>query len=252
MLHPPSSRRERILGYGVAGAGKSSGWRSVAEWLYKTKGDGHVYVIDTDCGWDADRPEDGHLDGIVTPFPIHHWDDYKPAIHKIMENGTAKDWFVVDRGDVVWEAAQEGWSEKTQGKDIDEFFLMHQINDTSPSGDYGSNWVQIKRMYRSVMNPITRFPGHVFVVASAEPVKEKQGQFGDDATVVAKYKRIGYKPSGEKKLAHLFHTELYFGEAPSGWVISTAKDRQREKVSGKKVTPDFVMAYLMGVAGWKP
>lgn len=227
-------------------------WLSVAQWIERTKAPGHVYVIDTDNAWDAYRPVDGSLDSIVTAYPIHQWDDYKPAIHAVREKGAKDDWFSIDLVDVVWDAAQEGWSEKAEGKDIDEFFLTHAINNTNPGGDYGTNWVQIKRMYRSVVNMITRYPGHVLCCAAASEVKPKQGQFGDDATLVNKYGKIGYKPEGQAKLAHLFHTELYMVDSPSGYRMTTAKDRQREKLMGEKVSPDFVVSYLMKCAGWKP
>jgi hypothetical protein len=258
MLHPPTTRRERILAYGAPGAGKSSIWLAIAEWIYKSKSDSRVWVVDTDMAWDAMRPDDGHLDSIVEAFPIYSYDEYRPAINKIKENASSADWFVIDRADVLWEAAQEGWSAAVEGKDIDEFFLMHQAQGTSPGGDYGANWVQIKRMYRAMgVDLITRFRGHVLCVAAAEQAREKKGQFGDDADVFAKYSNIGYKPAGEKKLAHLFHTEIYMVESPSGYRMSTLKERRawsssgRDVMRGQKVTPDFVMAYLIGIAGWQ-
>ena len=257
-LHPPSSRRERILGFGLPGAGKSSIWLAIAEWIHKTNAPSHVWVMDTDMAWEAMRPEDGHVDHAVTTFPIYEYADYKEAVKKIRENGTVDDWFVIDRGDVLWDASQEAWSVAVEGKDIDEFFLMHQSRGTSPGGDYGSNWVQIKRMYRGMgIDLITRFRGHVLVCCAAEEVREKKGQFGDDADVYAKYKAVGMKPSGEKKLSHLFHTEVFMQESPSGYRMSTVKERKsfsgesRGTMKGKVVSPDFVMAYLIGVAGWK-
>jgi hypothetical protein len=228
--------------------------------MHKTGAPGHVYAIDTDNAWEAMRPLDGHLDRIVSPFPIHQWDDFKPAVKTIREKGTSNDWYVLDRGDVVWDAAQEGWSQKVEGEDIDEFFLKHQMSGTNPGGDYGTNWTQIKRMYQGAgINLITRFPGHVLCCVSADLIRENAGQFSDDGTVIAKYHHTGMKPSGQAKLAHLFHTELYFVESPSGFKITTAKDRKpfsgeggREYLKGKPVTPDFVLSYLIGVAGWRP
>jgi hypothetical protein len=94
-------------------------------------------------------------------------------------------------------------------------------------------------------------------VVAAEQTREKKGQFGDDADVFAKYQTVGMKPSGEKKLAHLFHTEMFLVESPSGYRMTTLKERKpfsgdgRKPVKGKVVAPDFVAAYLIGVAGWK-
>lgn len=257
-LHPPSSRRERILAYGLPGAGKSSIWLCLAEWIHKTNAPSHIWVLDTDSAWEAMRPEDGRIDHAVTPFSLHEYGDYKEAVKKIRENGTVDDWFVVDRGDVLWDASQEAWSVAVEGKDIDEFFLLHQSRGTSPGGDYGANWVQIKRMYRGMgVDLITRFRGHVLVCCAAEEVREKKGQFGDDADVYAKYKSVGLKPSGEKKLAHLFHTEIFMQESPSGYRMTTLKERKmfggetRPYMKGKSVSPDFIMAYLIAIAEWR-
>lgn len=254
-LSPPGPRRERILLYGQPGAGKSYAWTQVAEWLHKTQGVGKLWVIDTDLAWDAMRPVDGHLDDRVNVYPIYEWDDYKPAVTEIREKAGKDDWFVIDLADVVWDAAQEGWSQKVEGEDIDEFFLRHQIAGSSPGGDYGSNWVQIKRMYRGAgINLISRFRGHVLCCASASVVraKDKSGKFGDDAEIVDKYGKLGWKPNGQDKLAHLFHTEILMSDSPSGYRMSTAKDRGRDKMNGEKVSSDFVTAYLIGRAGWKP
>jgi hypothetical protein len=257
-LHAPTSRRERILAYGIPGAGKSTIWLAIAEWIFKTGAEAKVWAVDTDMAWEAMRPEDGHLDPIVQHFPIYEYEDYRPAIHKIRENASRDDWFVLDRGDVLWDQAQEGWSAAVEGKDIDEFFLIHQQRGTAPGGDYGSNWVQIKRMYQGMgVALVTRFRGHVLVCCAAEPVREKKGQFGDDADVYAKYQSVGMKPAGEKKLSHLFHTELFMVESPSGYRMSTMKERKpfggdgRQTLKGRMVTPDFVMSYLIGTAGWK-
>jgi hypothetical protein len=234
-------------------------WLAIAEWIHKTNAASHLWVLDTDRAWEAMRPEDGHVDHCLTVFDIFEYEDYKEAVKKTRESATSDDWFVIDRGDVLWDASQEAWSVAVEGKDIDEFFLVHQQHGTSPGGDYGTNWVQIKRMYRGMgIDLITRFRGHVLVCCAAEPVRERKGQFGDEADVYAKYKNVGLKPAGEKKLAHLFHTELLMQESPSGYRMTTLKERKsmsgssRKYVKGKTVAPDFVVAYLIGEAGWKP
>lgn len=263
MLHSPSTRRERILGFGPEGSGKSSAWTYIAEWIYRTKAHAKVWVIDTDLGWDAMRPEDGHLDPIVEAFPIHEWADYRPAIHKIRGQAGKDDWFVVDLADEPWEAAQKYYFEQAYGQDIDEFFLQAKINDTSVGGDYGSNWTIIKKLYNGVMGGIPSFRGHVYCATTADVVRKteegkKKAAWDDDAETVETYGRIGYKPNGNKRLAHMFHTVLYFAKTPSGYRVTTTKERtapgqaNRSYLAGQIVKPDFVTTYLMGVAGWKP
>lgn len=260
-LHPPNPRRERILGFGVGGAGKSSAWLSIAEWMHKTQAPGHLHVMDTDNAWEAMRPTDGHLDSLITAYPIFEFSDFKPAVKDIRGSGTSDDWYVIDRGDPMWDMAQEGYAQKVYGEDADEFFLRHEINETNPGGDYGKSWVQMRRMYKGAgIDLIQRFPGHVLCLCAANELRlEDQGKFADDAEAIGKYKGIGMKPAGKKDLGLLFHTELYFVESPSGYRITTTKDRKpfgdetgRQYLKGKPVTPDFVMAYLIGVAGWRP
>jgi len=257
-LHYPGTRRERILAYGLPGAGKSSIWLCIAEWIYKTKGSEHVWVVDSDNAWDAMRPEDGHLDTVVNQFPIYDYADYKDAVKKIREGASRDDWYTFDRIDPLWDQAQEAYSRNVEGEDIDEFFLRHEIEGTLPGGDYGKRWVQIRRMYHGMgIDLVTRFPGHVLAVASAKEIHEQKGQFGDDADIYAKYEMVRMKPAGKADLPHLFHTELFMVDSPSGYRMTTLKERKpfsgdaRPYMKGKVVDPDFVMAYLMGVAGWK-
>lgn len=257
-LHAPSMRRERILIYGIPGAGKSSAWLAIAEWLAKTDSKSVLWVVDTDNAWEAMRPEDGHLDSFVNHFPIYDYGDYKEAVKKIRDNGDSDDWYVFDRIDPLWDNAQEAYSQNVEGEDIDEFFLRHIERDTQPGGDYGKAWVQMKRMYKGMgIDLVTRFRGHVLCCAGAVQVREKKGQFGDDADVYAKYQSVGAKPGGKADMPHLFHSELFMVESPSGYRMSTIKDRKpftgdsRGYMKGKVVSPDFVMAYLIGVAGWK-
>lgn len=260
-LHPPGLRRERILAYGWYGAGKSSTWVAVAEWIHRTGGKDHVWVIDSDNAWDAMRPVDGHLDSVVRHFPVFEWDDYRPAIHTIREHATRDDFYVIDRGDTLWDGAQEDYVNKVFGVDIDEFYLKAKVaNDIAMvSGDYGTNWTHIKKVYATVSNSIIRFQGHVIVTAAAKEVKkpdegQKRNLFHDDILVVDKYGKYGYKPAGEKNLPGLFHTEILMSESPSGYRMSVIKDRQRpkEQIQGVIVKPDFVTSYLMKYPGWKP
>lgn len=262
-LHPPGPRRERILSYGWYGGGKSSCWTSIAEWIARTGSSDKLYVIDSDNAWDAMRPVDGHLDSVVVHYPAFDWDDYRPAVHEIKERATRDDWYVVDRGDTLWDGAQEDYVNKVFGVDIDEFYLKAKIaNDQAMvSGDYGTNWTHIKKIYRTVANSVIRFQGHVLVTAAAERVKkpdegQKRNLFHDSVEVVDKYGKYGLKPAGEKNLAGLFHTEILMSESPSGYRMSVVKDRQRKKDGFQGVVVSeqggFVTAYLMPAAGWKP
>lgn len=243
-------------------------WTAIAEWIAKTNSDAKVRVIDTDLGWDAMRPSDGHLDEIVVPYPIYEWDDYRPAIHAIRAESRTQDWLVYDLVDVIWDQAQEAYFSKRFGRDIDEFYLAEHIRadqtntGASVGGDYGINWQLIKKLYQQVIDPIPRFRGHVLACATADKVSapdpgKRATVFHDAPEIVEKYGRIGWKPNGQKKLAHMFHSELFMAETPGGYRVTTVKERGpvgevRSRLEGKVVNPDFVVVYLMGVAGWRP
>lgn len=266
-LHIDSPRRERILLYGQEGSGKSHAWVSVAEWIKKTKSSAKVHVIDTDAAWDALRPEDGRLDDVVVAYPITEWDDYD-VVKKIRENATPDDWYVLDVVTSLWTDAQEGFFQKAFGEELDAFFMAAQIAGESPGGEWGSNWVQIRRMYQRVMGSLQRYPGNVIACAYAgevkTPGKKRDGSsmprtpFHDTPEIEEKYGRYGWKPLGgssKENIGHNFHTVVFMAETSKGWRMSVTKDRgDRDKVKGELqgvVVTDFVLSYLFK-QGWRP
>lgn len=254
-LHAPGPRRERILVYAQAGGGKSFVWLSIAEWIYKTHSTAKIWLTDSDMGWDAMRPTDGHLDSIVIASLIHEFDDYRQAAIEVRKNAGPDDWFAFDVVSKVWDETKQEFIREKFEKEPDLFYL--EDNDLL-GGDYGRNWPVMRSMYAATgIGMIPRLRCHVLACAYANKVKvpdegKRRGPLHDSLELELKYGRIGWKPDGEDKIAHLFHTELYMADTPSGYKMSTAKDRQRDKIMGANVSPDFVVAYLMRQAGWKP
>jgi len=262
MLHPPSQRRERILLFGPSGAGKSTAWATIAEWIHKTHSTSQMYVMDTDNAWDAMHPFDGHLDPIVTVFDCPEWDDTREAVKKLRSiDPTRDDWLILDMADKPWSQAQEGYFSKAFGVEIDEFFVQVHGDATKLGGDWGVNWVAVNKMYSTVSTLLqSRWPGHVLACAPAKTLwKDTKA---DLIIAHPEFGKIGYIPQGQKDLPHIFHTILYMQQAPSGWKVSTAKERNpaglslgddgyRPYLEGEDVK-DFVKTYLMKVGGWRP
>lgn len=245
--------RERILLMGGWGVGKSAAVVAIANYLLKTGSDGIVYVVDTT--FEAERNFiDAHEN--VRIYTVGDWDEYMAAIKEIRVASRPQDWLSVDRIDVVWDQAQAGYSEKAFGKAIDEWFVEYKKEGGlghAFSGEYGSNWVMIKRMHGAFITEMLRFKGNVVACASMQNVTEpnRDGKGGDSVEVRAEYGKFGVRPGGEKNLGFLFHTILLLSEGKQGeWAFTTVRDRNRPQQKGKKMA-DFVVSYLVGVAGWK-
>lgn len=258
-LHPPGKRRERILAYGGSGSGKSTIWLNIARWMEQTSAPGKIRLLDTDYAWDAYRPVDGSLDQRIIVEEAYDWTDFKPAIERLTQakDVTNDDWLVVDLIDKAWTKAQTGFFEYLTDKPFDEFMAESVKNDVNVGGEWGRNWGVINKMYEAFFNHIMRWRGHVLACAPMTEVRrpDRSGKGGDAQELIDLFGRIGFRPQGQKDLAHMFHTVLFMQAsgtvAKPEWRIQSPKDRERPLLKGEKVD-QFVVTYLMKVAGWKP
>lgn len=258
-LHPPGNRRERILAYGGSGSGKSSIWLNIARWMENTNAQGKVRVIDTDFAWEAYRPTDGSLDNRIVVADAWDWKDFTPAAQRLTraKDISPDDWLVVDLVDKVWSKAQQGFFEYLTDRPFDEFLADAQKNNVNVGGEWGSNWGVINKMYSGFMDNIMRWRGHVLCCAPEAEVRQpdRAGKGGDSEQIRNLFGRVGVKPQGQKDLPHIFHTVLLMQAAGSvaspEWRMLSVKDRERALLKGEKVD-QFVLSYLMKVAGWKP
>lgn len=262
MLGPATNRRERILVFGPSGAGKSSTWISVADWAGRTKAPVKIRVIDTDHAYEA-MADDSFTnvevyDAETSEFP--KWGEQLRAWRPSMGRD---DWLVVDMIDQAWTGAQEYyWWTVTGGDPLGEIFLKAETEDFDTVGDYGKHWGNINRLYNDFMRAILQVPCNVLCVAPAAEValNAKTGlALNKDQQEYVKFR---YRPIGQKRLAHAFHTILLAREIPSEkgsqWNLTTVKERgpigkeKRRDMKGDAVeaTTGFVGAYLVKVAGW--
>ena len=264
MRSSPQRKAERILGYGRSNSGKTSMWVSLAQWIAEDDGwDSKVYVGDTDNTWDAIH--DDQMDEIVRAT---HVTDYLSAL--AWAKATAKvvrseDWVVYDLADRAWPWAQEhyncerGGDEFTTMGDVllkNQRFMERETGGKSMAGPHGSNWGVIYGYYNDLMNTVCNMPCHVLFVAAAREIREDT-----KPALVAQYKNLGWYPAGpgnEHELAHNAHTIIFCSEdVIKGWIYTTVRERgaigkpTRTYLKGEQVQ-DFVMTYLMGVAGWRP
>lgn len=266
-LHAPNLRRERILVCGLSGSGKSTTWLTIAEWLHKTKSTARVYVIDNDHAWEAARPEDGHLDSVVVWYEAYNHAEHRAALRDANSKAGRDDWLVVDMTDKLWTIAQNDYWVMAYGKEIDEIFLDSKIANFNMAGDYGSNWGVINKLYDSMFGQVHKARCHVLCVTSAEPVKQSskpaEAKMNDAPDVIREFGRLGWKPTGQKGIRHPFHTILLMQDTPSGYTLTTMKERNPAGVVARPYLKNetigkhdgggigFVMGYLVKVAKWK-
>lgn len=257
MLTKEKPSRERILLLGAFGSGKSYAWCSVAAWLRRTKSPGRVFVVDTDHA--ADRLSEGYDDFFsnVVAEDVWGYKEVRAALDKFKKaKPTKEDWLVVDLADKLWQYAQDFYIEEKFGKDAASYYLEEKKAGVSGNPlsqeAYGANWQIINQQYNSLMTDIQRWPGHVMFCTKASPVQEpnQQGKGGDDKETRQAYGRYGVKPDGQKALGFQFFSVIWM--IPKGkeeWVFTTIKDLNRERPQNQPIK-DFVMDYLVKVAGW--
>lgn len=252
VLIPSGTARERILNYGPEGAGKT-----YAAFCVMDKTPGKAWYLD------SDQTVMPYLDGerfshlqdkmeFAEPFDLGEGLEF---VEKARQNGGQDDWLVIDRADWVWDAAQEEFSDKVFGTDIDEHMLTYRQSwenqkDKNKAGnpfDGFTDWTVIKKRHQRFMKNVLRFPGHVMMIAAEKKIIEGM----EDGNTVRAYGGEGYKPAGEKNNGHLVRSVLRLqGNNAKTWRVRTVKDREREQLDGVMLG-DFALDYLVAVGGWQ-
>lgn len=253
----PHISRERILGYGNSGCGKTRAMLDVIEAT-----DSRVFVVDTDASWErmlegkgyAGRVDVADVRALAYQEDVSPWEVTKRKLSEFSRGMGREDWMVLDMHTIVWTWCQNEFSEQVYGAEIDNYFVAARKRQVD-AGKSGGNafagdmdWSAINRMWDKVMDAILNARGHVYVVgemASMDVSKEKQ-------EALNAYGALGGKPKGNKAVDHSAQTVIQFTQnIKQEFVLTTAKDRERPKLS-RVAWGNFAEVYLKGVAGWKP
>lgn len=249
----PSDRaltREGILAYGAMGSGKSNGWATLRKWYELTETPGQFHIISTE--WEmASRTAEGYLDGTpgnnffsnATITEAWDYDSLVEVTADVAKNAVKGDWIVIDSISNYWQWVQDNYAEKHFGVDT-----MAEARAERPNLEV--NWQKVNADYRKMVLPIiTRHPAHLYVCAQADTVST-DGKWKDSKEVAEMFGRYGMKPVGQKQLGYQFHTVLLMKQpAKDEWTVTTVDDPSREKLVNAPLN-DFVMSYLLPVAGW--
>lgn len=264
-LHPTNPSRERILGYGPWGSGKSFMWIKLAQWLLRSKSESQLYIAGTHGALERDLEGWDHPN-VVAEEVTEHTEIVSLIKDEYRVKATRDDWLVVDMIDAPWAWAQDAYALSVMGKGMTEWLIDTKISNMNKNsgekkdtiaGAHGENWGMINLLYREFITLATiKWPGHVLALTADTEIRtpNRAGEGGDDKQIREIFGRIGRRPEGQKMLGYQFHTVLFLPEA--GKVV-TAKEKipvpggegMRVKLSGD--FNDFVVDYLMGVARWK-
>ncbi len=246
-LHNPHSP-ERILFYGMEGTGKTYSMFKIAQAL-----GGKLYCIDTDFSSIRTCAEFPDVETeIVHP---EGWGDYIAALNDFSRSAGLTDVVGVDMVGPAWEAAQEHFTDRVFGKDLENYFLetkkmKMEENKKGNIFDGTKDWPIINKIYFKFPNKIMRLNAKtniVLVAAATELISDLES-----TEIISTYNGVGLKPKGQKHIGHLAHTVVYCSRNSKNkeFRMTTVKDRGRELISNQPIN-DFAIDYLLNVAGWE-
>ena len=274
-LTPKIPVPERILCFGAAGSGKSNNVLQIMRKLPNKK----FYIVDNDLAYYrmmAEEYPDVLERGNYQLYEVDSgdWVAQLEAAEAASRACGEGDWYVFDMVTETWEACQAWYSEQIYSKDIADFFLDKRLElehrreegraalaagakDAKIPGnivvfdqltDWGYINKQYKKLYRTFLD-VNHKKAHLYV--TAEATKVNQG--ADDQDTITEFGPYLFKPKGQKRMRHLFHTVILMKHpSKDKWTgTSIGKDRGRPTFVDKPIT-DFATDYLVGVAGWKP
>lgn len=263
MWGPKYPVRERMLGVGAAGAGKST---AVLDLAIKIP-EANFYVMDAEPGgaWtpDGGRMNPGNELPNIHPRETTEWETFATAAKDFRAQGKPNDWLIVDLASSGYDMVQDFYTEKVKGCRVDDFYAAFATKRAAAKKGMSRNpyegdtdWQYIKKMYNAVMSDILNFPGHVFGLAT---VKKPGREEYEHKEVKDLFVHLGVRPDGHWKLPSLFSTILYFKQARRDeWMFTTVRERNsrtgagtREYVENKQWS-DFSKQYLWEIAGWRP
>lgn len=258
----PFRSRERILGFGHEGSGKSSAILSVARRCPNSK----FWIIDNDNSYDRlleTDYQDVWAQGNILfagehfgKLPLNDWDNSVLAIAQATNQMSRDDWLVVDMTSKLWPQVQDAFTDKIFGKDIDDYFLHVRKLKANAGDDKKSlgafdgwkDWPVINNMYnKGVAEKLLNCPGHLYCVAESNKLSED-----DDKGMRDLYGMFGVKPAGQKRSGHIMQTVMFFARDTRAQEckMTTIKDRGRGLWTDGVFT-DFAVDYLVNTAGWQ-
>lgn len=184
-------------------------------------------------------------------FEPYEWPEYMDALKQSIHAITNEDWLIVDLANPAWDVVQDFYIDLIFNRESADFYLAaRETNKKGGALDGDKDWSNINKLYREFSQPLLRLRGHLFLCTGVKGVQTEGGRV-DPKEIRVLFGPHGVKPEGQKALPFMTHTIIYVKEfTPGVWKMTAVKDRERTKVEDVTVN-DFVMQYMLPVAGWK-
>lgn len=272
--------RERLLGYGGPGGGKSTAAATIMlhtpdvnHFIVDAELDNYMTLFTEDPMFE---PLLDRLDESIFIYPVDStdWKENLEAVTEACGRAQARDWTHYDMITDSWESVQGWFSREIFGDSLQDYFLtarkaveahniaakddkqLKTVKNLQPF-DGMQDWTVINPEYKQLYQQFAKTKGHVFIAAE----EQKLGEFGksEDAATQEAFGHIGYKPKGQKKLGHTPRTVMRFTSTDSNrYRVQCAKDRGRtprwvEQLGVDKkgeYGADFAKWYFLKVAKW--
>lgn len=246
---------ERILIIGIEGTGKSEAWVSTAAKYRSSDTPGTFYVLNTEPAGAIERMGVRWSDfaSNVQWENVTDWQSLIAATQKFLGLAGSGDWIIIDSVDRPWEWVRDSyaqfWADHHNLKSKGMFDIIELPKDDKM-------WDRINGEYRKWILSILdagRNPAHVLCTSPSQGIRV-EGMYKDDAAIIEEFGRFGVRPAGQKHLSFQHHTVLLAREKQNSYVLSTMKDRSRERMQDAVVLPTdaggFAMSYLYQIAQW--
>lgn len=264
------SRRERILLYGGAKAGKSTTYISLMKFARLTKTPSYFHIIDNDNAAEAiglypggtygellgDVVDEDYGENLTrleyehaTIYIPEHFDAYNPIADEIKKKATPQDWVVIDMLSNLWEIMPDWWIENVYGQNSWEYYAAVRqaieaeedgAGERGFGGHSGVDWQFIGKTYRKWEKRLTLYaPCHVIAYGAETEIQPHHDKSGEKR---AQYSMVGaHAPKTEKGAVHRFHTigRVAKKVKPDGSTrersITFVGDRDREDLISEKL-----------------
>lgn len=265
------SRRERILIYGGAKAGKSFTYISLLNFARLTKTDSHFWIVDNDnaseaiglypggsygdlLGEQLDEDFDDHITKLTyeraTIWIPERFEVYHPIADEIRKKAGPQDWVVIDMLSNLWEIMPDWWIENVYGDNPWEYYAAVRkaieaeeegAGERGFGGHSGIDWQYIGKEYRRWEKKLTLYaPCHVIAYSGETEIQAHHDKSGEKRAQFAI--AAGHSPRTEKGAVHRFHTIARAQKrvAPDGKTVKERTltfvgDRDREDVLAEKL-----------------
>ena len=238
--------KERILLLGPPSGGKT--YQIIKTYLALKDMGIEMPIIDME-----DKVEAGfisqNLDLPKHLFVCIEWTEYKEAVDKIVDGGLVKEggWIAADRIDLTWSRVQNWYTEGRYKQEVSDKLMESAVKMGTKSSmfmplfDQGS-WQVINAVYdNAIQKLLYKSRCNILVTSGLAKIQADDSLDG--------FARVGYKPKGQKDLAHQPHSAFLLQQKKEGredinWYISTAKDLDNRIFNPDRTSKEFKEAQL--------